>query len=45
LKNSMVANIYNDLGFDLVLKKDDGSTHWELLVEKFKYKKTSIKIK
>ena len=43
-KNSMVADFYSDLGFDMVLKNDDGASHWELLTEKFKIKNTSIKI-
>lgn len=44
-KNMMVAEHYKDLGFDLVDRKADGTTHWQLSVETYSYKRPPIRIR
>ena len=43
-KNMMVAEHYRDLGFDLVDRKADGTTHWQLSAEAYSYKRPPIRI-
>ena len=43
-KNSMVSNLFSELGFDLLEKDENNSTYWELIISNYKRKKTTIKI-
>ena len=44
-KNMMVAEHYRDLGFDLVDRKADGTTHWQLSAETYSFKRPPIRIR
>lgn len=43
-KNSMVANLYADFGFELVKDNGDDNTVWRLEINKYKKKGISIKL-
>ena len=43
-KNSMVSNLFSELGFSLLEKDENNNTYWELTISNYKRKKTTIKI-